>query len=517
MVSEGSKVARGAFWLTLGWGLSTFISALALIIIARFLGPINYGIYAAAMIMLSLFGIPDLSINRAATHYISQKRSKGEDFKPYVSTSLLAASLTGLAFYLLISLFSGEISRHIFQKPYLSPLISIIAYVIFVIAINRVIQGILLGLERTELIALIVIGSAVLRNLFAIILIFYGLEVFGAILGQAVGYFITMFISVVVLLKVLRKIRLSSSSEPLRRIIKEMYSYSLPIAIFAFASVIFQQFYNILAARSLSDFAYGNFSAAWVAYGSSLIFTNSIAMALFPSLSKLAAIDEKIVSLSYGRAIKYASLILLPIGVIFVGIPDKLIIFFYGPQYLLAINLLRLLALSLFFCVIGLGVTFPTLLSLRRTKTLAIIQLASILISYFIIITFMSELSATIYAVAIILMNFSSAIFGYIVMYHDYDARIDVRFTVKALISALLSLISIYFIKNMVPNLFLSIIVSGFILAITYGGLISLTGALNESDYKNLKEYSRAIPIISPILLIILYYMEKVFYFVRNH
>jgi len=517
MVSEGSRVARGAFWLTLGWGLSTFISALALIIIARFLGPVNYGIYAAATIVLSLFSISDLSVNRAATHYISQKRGKNENFKPYIYVSLLGAAFTGLVFYMFLAAFSNEISIYVFQKPYLSSLISIIAYVVFAIAINRVIQGILLGLERTELIAIIVISSAVFRNIFAIILIFYGLEALGAMIGQAMGYFVTMFIGIIILLNFLKKLRLMSNSEPLKRIIKEMYSYSIPIATFVFANAIFQQFYNILAARSLSDFAYGNFSAAWVAYGASLIFTNSIAMALFPSLSKLAAIDENIVSFNYGRAIKYASLILLPIGVIFVGIPDKLIIFFYGAQYSLAVNLLRLLALSLFLCVIGLGVTFPTLLSLKRTKTLAAIQLVSILISYFIITVFQSESSATIYAMAIILMNFSSAVLGYIVMHHDYKARIDIKFTFKALISALISLIPIYFIKDLIPNLFLSIIVSGLILALTYGGLISLTGALSESDYRSLREYSRAIPIISPILLAILYYMEKVYHLIRNH
>ncbi len=516
MVSEGSRVARGAFWLTLGWGLSTFISALALIIIARFLGPVNYGIYAAATIVLSLFSISDLSINSAATHYISQMRGKGGNFKPYINVALLGATITGIIFYLFLAIFSKKISVYVFQKPYLTPLISIIAYIIFAIALNRVIQGILLGLERTELIALIVISSAIFRNLFAIILIFYGLEALGAMLGQAIGHFITLFIGVIVLLKLLRKVSFSSSSIHFKKVIKEIYSYSLPIAVFVFANAIFQQFYNILAARSLSDFAYGNFSAAWVAYGSSLIFTSSIAMALFPSLSKLAAINEDIVSFNYGRAIKYASLILLPIGVIFVGIPDKLIIFFYGPQYYLAVDLLRLLALSLFLCVIGLGVTLPTLLSLKRTKTLASIQLASIFISYFIITFFQYE-TATIYATAIIIMNFSSAILGYIIMHHDYNARLDIGFTIKALISSLVSLIPIYLVKDLIHNLFLSILISGFILALTYGGLISLTGALSKSDYTSLRNYSKAIPIISPILLAILYYMEKVHHLVRNH
>ncbi len=517
MVSEGSKVARGAFWLTLGWGLSTVISALALIIIARFLGPVNYGIYAAATIVLSLFSISDLSINQAATHYISQMRGKKENFKPYVKVSFLGAFSTGILFYFLLALLSGEIAVYIFQKPYLTPLISIIAYIIFAIAINRVILGILLGLEKTELIAIIAISSAVFRNIFAIILIFYGMEAFGAILGQAIGYFITMGIGIILLLALLRRFSFSSSSIDLLPIAKEMYAYSLPIAAFVFANAIFQQFYNILAARSLSDFAYGNFSAAWVAYGASLIFTSSIAMALFPSLSKLAAIDESIVAFNYGRAIKYASLILLPISVIFVGIPDKLIIFFYGSQYSLAVDLLRMLALSLFLCVIGLGVTPSTLLSLKRTKTLAGIQIISILISYVLITFFQTESSALIYVVAILLMNFLSAVLGYIVMHHDYKARIDLGFTIKALISALISLALIYLTKDLVSNVFVSIILSGFLLAIAYGGLISLTGALNDSDYRSLREYSRAIPIIRPILLAILYYMEKIYYRFRRH
>ena len=35
IASEGPKVAKGTFWLTLGSGIGTLISALAVVIIAR--------------------------------------------------------------------------------------------------------------------------------------------------------------------------------------------------------------------------------------------------------------------------------------------------------------------------------------------------------------------------------------------------------------------------------------------------------------------------------------------------
>ena len=108
-------------------------------------------------------------------------------------------------------------------------------------------------------------------------------------------------------------------------------------------------------------------------------------------------------------------------------------------------------------------------------------------------------------------MNLVSAVLGFLVLWHDYRASINIIFAIKALLSALVALGVIYLIKGYIPHPFLAIVICGFIAVAIYAALIAVLGALNEADYQNLRNYARAIPIISKLLLLIIAYMEKIY------
>ena len=518
MMTEGAQVARGAFWLSLGNGLGTAISALATILIARLLGPANYGAYSAALALLGVFAASaDLSLNRAATYYISQNIVRKKNSYPYALGAIFGALISGASFFAMVWFLSPMIATLIFNKAYLSRLFLVTAIIVFVVAISNASRGILLGLGRMDLIGIAAIISSIIRNTAAISLILIGLGAFGAISGQAIGY-----ASVMVLLLFFGLYQIKKTSgfyeddEEFSLVIRNLYSYSIPIAIFAFASAIFQQFYNILAARSLSDFVYGNFSAAWMVFGASLMFPNSLATALFPTLSKMAGVDEKAVTKNYSAAVKYASLSLLPIAVIFMSVPDELILFVYGPEYYMAGRFLYLFSIVLFLCIIGFGVTGPALLSLRRTKTLSAISLLSIMISYLYITSFTRTITAYTLILGIIIMYSLITILGLAVMWHDYGARIDWISSAKLLISALISLATIHLVKMFITNLILSLAFSVTIGTVTYLISVSMVGVLSLDDYRNLRNYSTAIPLIGKVLTLVVETMEKLSLIIRK-
>ncbi|MHA1616216.1 MAG: oligosaccharide flippase family protein [Candidatus Njordarchaeales archaeon] len=515
-ISEGARIARGTFWLTMGNLIGTGISAFATILIARFLGPSNYGIYSAALALLAIFAAADLGINRAATYYISKKRGIGEDYYRYIIVSLGGALLSGIVFLGIISLLAPQIAEIIFQKSYLAPLFYVVAIIVFSTAITRVAQGILLGLEKFEFMAMISIFSSIIRNIFAILFILMGLQAFGAITGQGIGYFSAMILAVSLVFFSTRRIRRENNELLLSETLRELYSYSLPLAMTIFATAIFQQFYNILAARSLSDFVYGNFSAAWLVFGATLMFPTALASALFPSLSKLASKDKTVVSSSFSIATKYASLILLPIAIVFIGVPDELIMFFYGPEYYMAGYFLRILSTVLLLCVIGFGVINPALLSLQRTKTIAIISLIAIVVSYAFITIFIGSISALSLIIGIIIMYALTVILGFIILWHDYGVTIEVSSSVKLLVAAIAGLAVIYFVKNLFSNILLSMGISAIMGISIYLALASILGSLNEKDYGNLRTYSRGIPILAPILLLAINIMEKTYRLIRD-
>jgi len=68
---------RGGFSLFLGNASATFISAVVVVIIARLLGPENYGIYALSLTIPSLaVAITNLGMSQALTRYSAKMTSE---------------------------------------------------------------------------------------------------------------------------------------------------------------------------------------------------------------------------------------------------------------------------------------------------------------------------------------------------------------------------------------------------------------------------------------------------------
>ena len=70
--------ARGSLLLMTGQIVSTIVSALTIIIVARLLGPDQYGVVTVVMVPISLaLLLQDLGVNTALTRYIALWRSEG--------------------------------------------------------------------------------------------------------------------------------------------------------------------------------------------------------------------------------------------------------------------------------------------------------------------------------------------------------------------------------------------------------------------------------------------------------
>jgi len=504
----GARVARGAFWLSVGSGLGTVISAFATIIIARLLGPENYGAYSAALLLVTLLSISDIGLNAATTHYISESRAKGKYFLGYIKAALMGAMVTGSIIALTIIVFSDLIATLVFQKGYLEPLIILAAFMILGTAITNVVRGILLGTDKMSLIAFLTISSSIIRNFFAITLIILGLGAFGAMAGQMIGNISIAILGCLIV--IFQIIRFSDHDDSIVNHLSELFSYGLPYAGGVFASLIFSQFYNVLAARTLDDFTYGNFAAAWMAYTGSTILIGAISSALFPNLTELFAADKKAVSRVFSYAVKYTSLVVLPIATIFMGISETLIGFFYGEKYALAASFLRLLSLSLLLSILGLGVSLSALLSLKRTKTIAWIRLVAILVSLFFVLLMYGALTAYTLIIAFVIMNTMSTIVSFLVLRRDYGVSLDAKFSIKALLAAFIALVSIWYLEQILNDTVITFLICVPLGILIYAFLISVLGALSIKDYENMKRYAAGTPLINRIILLVISYMEAI-------
>ena len=119
--------AKGGFHLLWGLVVSTLISAVGTIIIARLLGADNYGLYAVALTAPNLIAtFRDWGINSAMIKYSAQYNSEGNQAK------IRSIFVSGLVFELILGLIltvvcfalSGFLA-HTFNRPNIAPLIQI--------------------------------------------------------------------------------------------------------------------------------------------------------------------------------------------------------------------------------------------------------------------------------------------------------------------------------------------------------------------------------------------------------
>jgi len=70
--------ARGSLLLMTGQIVSTIVSAVTIIVVARLLGPEKYGVVTVVMVPIGLaLLLQDLGVNTALTRYIALWRSEG--------------------------------------------------------------------------------------------------------------------------------------------------------------------------------------------------------------------------------------------------------------------------------------------------------------------------------------------------------------------------------------------------------------------------------------------------------
>jgi O-antigen/teichoic acid export membrane protein len=115
------KAVSGIMALSIGNFVYTAISALGSIIIARLLGPADYGVISIALIYPMMFsGLADLGLSTAIMRYASLGDLKNASTAFYlriIMSLLFAVALVSLLSYLVATL----------QRPYLTPMIYILA------------------------------------------------------------------------------------------------------------------------------------------------------------------------------------------------------------------------------------------------------------------------------------------------------------------------------------------------------------------------------------------------------
>jgi stage V sporulation protein B len=490
--------------------VSNLLLTVAVLLIARLLGPGLYGAYTLALLPYTVFLLfTSIGVAPAITRFAAYHISRGElaEAKRMTANGLMFIILTGIILTGISYITSPFIAAAILHRPGLTSNIqlgslAILGQAVYLASINAFVGW---NSMRGVGAAYILQGAAKLA--LSPVLVILGFGVFGAVLAHVTSYAVAAVASLAGIY--FFKLRGGGAGSSLRTMFSDVgkqIRYGFPIHIGTNLSNFASQNYIlfILAAVALNEVV-GYFQAAINITIVISIVVTSLSLSLFQTFASLDG-KKGDTGLAFKVAVKYVSYIATPIILFLAAASLPLVSLIYGRSYLPAANLLSLIAISYEPMAIGYAIFPPFFNGIGKTRFTMFALLSGTACTVVLAPVFGFVYGA--YGIVYVLMisNWVASVIALYLAKKHLNTEINYSSSYLALISAAIGYVAALFLTmlsiGMLPILILQVIVF-FGLYLTIAPLI---GVINANDIFTLRSSTGRLGILSKLLSIILRY-----------
>lgn len=508
--------AHGGYYLFVGNTLSTGILAISSIIIARLLGPADYGLYSLAIVVPSiLIGLIDFGITSAITRFSAKFRAEGRDSEArrVIKTGLFFELIVGIGTSIFCLTFSDLLSTYLINRPEASFYVRIVSFLILFQTLLNVLSSAFIGLDRMKTNALVMTIRAFTKFSLSPLLIIFGFGVFGALLGHILCYVVAVAVGIAILGFMLYKghsdCGLGSST------FKTMVKYGAPLYASGLLGLLTVQYQTIIIAFFASNTEIGNFQVASL-FSTAMAVLAYPFISLFPAFSKLNGQSGQLGQF-FRRSVKYTALLLVPAAVAIAVMSKDLIYTFFGSDYILAPTFVAFYILLNLYAGLGSAVFGYLFNGIGRTD----VALKSGLINFFVflplalLLTYLSGIMGLIGSLFI--SGFCSLLYLLAVTLKQIKTSPDFRVSAKIFTaSAMSALFLLVFLEASPLSSILNLIFGGIIFCFAYLTLLPVAGILKTTDIEILTEIFHKTKSVWPLLKFLLSYETKILKYTRK-
>ena len=329
------KLARASSWLFVGGTAGGILGYLFQIIMGRMLSVTEYGILSALMAIMVVIGAPIQTLSMIISRRVSAYRSEQDSSKLgylfyWINRKLLLiavvlATLVVFNIKPLQNFFLIEENIHLY-------LLLIIVLIAFPQAINN---AYLQGLQYFKWLSVSGVFATLLKIIIAVILVYFGLGVAGALGGVIFSTFTILILTYVVL-----RPSLSGSNVSTSNATHLLFESAMPVLLANVAFAVMTQIDIVLVKHYFSGQDAGLYAAASIMGKAVMYLPGGIAMALFPMVAENHASGKSSANLIFQAVGMTASLSL--IGALFYYFfADSIIVLLYGADYKEAAHVLK--------------------------------------------------------------------------------------------------------------------------------------------------------------------------------
>jgi O-antigen/teichoic acid export membrane protein len=507
--------AKGGFHLLWGLVVSTVISAVATIVIAKLLGPDNMGLYAIAVAAPNLIAtFRDWGVNYAMVKYSAQYNSENNVSK--IRSIFVSGIFFELILGLALSIFSIAISgflADIFQRPAITQLIQIASLFILSGALVNASTAAFTGMERMHLNSIMLIVQSLVKTGLIIGLVILGLGTLGAVVGFSIAVLVAGITGLLLVYTIYTSLPKQSDGKlELGATIRTMVKYGFPISIGAILTGFLTQFYSYVMAIFVTDnSSIGNYSVALNFVVLITFFATPVTTMLLPAFSKLDhQKDHDILRNVFQYSVKYSALIVVPVTIMVMALSQPAIGTIFQNSYVEAPLYLALSSVVYIFSALG-SLSINSLINSQGdTKYNLKLSILTVVLGFPLSFIFISQFGIIGLIFTTIIVTVPPLLLSLRFIRQRYNVSVDWFSSVKILFSSGIAGILTYLLISWLPfssPIQLTIGVVVFVVAFLLIAVITQT--INRNDLATIRQIAGGLGPLQKPLFAILNVLEK--------
>jgi O-antigen/teichoic acid export membrane protein len=516
--AEMAKVsAKGSFHLLWGLVISTVISSIATIFIARLLGSNLYGLYGIVLISPNLISVfRDWGINSAMVRYTAQFRSedRASEVRNILISGIIFEIALGMALSAISFALSGYLATNMFHRPEITSLIQIASITILAGGLINAATAAFTGIEKMELNSIMLICQSTIKTIIIITLVILGLGTSGAVIGYTVAMIIAGLIGVALVWTQYKNLpKLSNVKLEIKAYIKSMLAYGTPLSLSAIISGFQGQYYAFLLPifYVTDNTAIGNYGIASTFVVLIAFFATPITTMLFPAFSKLNPQKDKETLLNvFQFSVKYASLLVVPVAALVMCLAEPAVSTLFGKTYSTAPLFLALLAINYIFTAFGSLSTGNFISGQGKTTFILYLTLIAAAIGFPMGYILIMQFGVLGLIVTSLVTGIPTTIITLYWIRKHYELTVDWRSSAKILLSsAIAAALTYILILELDFSSLIRLIIGVVFFAFVFVAAALLTQTINKSDIENLRGMVSGLGTIGKIFNRVLNIIEK--------
>ncbi|MGD6806054.1 MAG: flippase [Candidatus Bathyarchaeia archaeon] len=507
--------AKGGFHLLWGLVVSTVISAVGTIVIARLLGSDNMGLYSIAVAAPNLIAtFRDWGVNTAMIKYSAQYNSENDSAK--IRSIFISGFIFELILGLILAVFAISISGFLadmFQRPQIAQLIQITSIFILTGGLVNTATAAFTGMEKMHLNSIMLIIQSLVKTGLIILLVFFGLGTLGATIGYTVAVAIAAITGVLLTYTIYASLPKSTDGKlAIGETTKALLKYGLPLSIGSILSGFLTQFYSWIMAIFVTDNgAIGNYSVATNFVVLITFFATPVTTMLLPAFSKLDYKKEyQDLKNIFQYSVKYAALIVLPVTTLVMSLSQPAIGTLFEDSYPLAPLFLTLLSLNYFFSAFG-SLSIGNLINSQGdTKYNLILTIVSVVIGFPLSFLLVSQFGIVGLIITTTVVGIPGLVWSLGFIKKRYGIEVDWGSSAKILFSAGLTGILTYLFVSWLPFSDLIRLLLGVVaFAVVFLVIAVVTRTITRSDITLIRQIVGGLGPLRKPLTLVLNLLEK--------